>query len=141
MDRAARSGSSSPVVLGFSNLVHREAAVRDYLLERNSVATLPEILARSGYGMAVALRKLVIIVNHDFKDRDDGFEFFRPEAIDQLVRMLLHFESIGQHDLSIRLQKTNPRRSTIASAGVFVPRLLSIKTNYRRYPRAYPPPR
>jgi hypothetical protein len=61
MDRAARSGLPSPVIFGFSNLIHREAAVRDHLLERNSVATLPEILARSGYGLAVALRKLVII--------------------------------------------------------------------------------
>ena len=84
-----------------TDLLHREAEICDYLFEGDACASMAEVFTRGVQGAAIFIGELLVIVviNHDFKQRTDRAELGRGKLIEQGVSLLEFVLDIKCHEV------------------------------------------
>ena len=83
-----------------ADLIHREAAFRSQLFERNTFPRiLPEVFTRSGDRSAILLIQGLVVVrlHHHFEELHDGRHLMGAELVDQFPCVLSGFECVSGH--------------------------------------------
>ena len=70
-----------------TDLLHREAEIGDYLFEGDACASMAEVFTRGVQGAAIFLGEflVIVVIDHDFKQRTDRAEFGGGKLIEQGV--------------------------------------------------------